>query len=131
MVSRKLLIVDISVLLDVCDVKKIYMILFIFIYLEMHSILGRFWMDNMQCNGNETEIINCRFEGWGKNDCDASEAAGVVCTGGDDNDKSLKTTELIRKWPKHRINKKYELEIRLAGGRNKYEGQVEVGPLSN
>lgn len=86
---------------------------------------GRYWMDNIQCTGNETEISQCRFEGWGKNDCEASEAAGVVCAGGEM--KLDKTNELKEKLPKHQIHKKFDLEMRLTGGRNKYEGQVEVG----
>lgn len=81
-------------------------------------------MDNIICSGNESEIIDCHFAGWGKNDCDASEAAGVVCKGGDK--EPIKTTKLVRQTRKHHIRNKYDLEVRLAGGRNKYEGQVEV-----
>lgn len=36
-------------------------------------------MDNTQCGGQEEEIAVCRFDSWGENDCDPSEAAGVVC----------------------------------------------------
>lgn len=36
-------------------------------------------MDNTQCGGQELEISECRFDSWGENDCDPSEAAGVVC----------------------------------------------------
>lgn len=36
-------------------------------------------MDNVYCDGTENEITSCRFEGWGYNDCDATEAAGVIC----------------------------------------------------
>lgn len=36
-------------------------------------------MDNVYCDGTELEVTSCRFEGWGYNDCDASEAAGVIC----------------------------------------------------
>lgn len=36
-------------------------------------------MDNIYCNGREPEITSCRFEGWGYSDCDATEAAGVIC----------------------------------------------------
>lgn len=34
-------------------------------------------MDDVFCEGNETEIANCRFGGWGNDDCEASEAAGT------------------------------------------------------
>ena len=36
-------------------------------------------MDDIFCNGNEIELNECRFSGWGRSDCLASEAAGVVC----------------------------------------------------
>lgn len=90
-------------------------------------------MDNIHCDGNETEIKHCRFDGWGKNDCEASEAAGVVCKESDDdgNDgsggsKSTKSRVQAKKATKHLLSKKYDVELRLTGGRNKYEGQVEV-----
>lgn len=79
-------------------------------------------MDNIQCDGNETEIKQCRFDGWGKNDCEASEAAGVVCKGSE----SAKTNDTPKKALKHLLNQKHDVEVRLRGGRNKYEGQVEV-----
>lgn len=87
-------------------------------------------MDNIHCDGNETEIKHCRFDGWGKNDCEASEAAGVVCKGSDDDGSSdgvsTKMKTQLKKATKHLLNKKYDIELRLTGGRNKYEGQVEV-----
>lgn len=36
-------------------------------------------MDNLYCDGSEEEITKCRFDGWGQSDCDATEAAGVIC----------------------------------------------------
>lgn len=36
-------------------------------------------MDNVYCEGSENEITSCRFDGWGHNDCDFTEAAGVIC----------------------------------------------------
>lgn len=89
-------------------------------------------MDNIHCDGNETEIKHCRFDGWGTNDCEASEAAGVVCKGSDDDDSGVdgnkheKTKAQLKKATKHLLSKKYDIELRLTGGRNKYEGQVEV-----
>lgn len=84
-------------------------------------------MDNIHCDGNETEIKQCRFDGWGKNDCEASEAAGVVCKGTEN--ESAQTKAQQKKAPKHLLNQKHDVEVRLRGGRNKYEGQVEVNKL--
>ena len=36
-------------------------------------------MDNIYCDGSESEVTSCRFDGWGVSDCDFSEAAGVIC----------------------------------------------------
>lgn len=91
-------------------------------------------MDDVFCEGNETEIVHCRFGGWGNNDCEASEAAGVICVSVETNDKekekesNANNTKPLekKKRRKHKFGKKYDMEIRLAGGRNKNEGQVEV-----
>lgn len=81
-------------------------------------------MDNIQCDSNETEIQDCRFDGWGKNDCESSEAAGVICKGYESD--SMKTNVQIKKMPKQLLSRKHDIELRLRGGRNKYEGQIEV-----
>lgn len=39
-------------------------------------------MDNLYCVGGENNLTDCRFDGWGINDCEESEAAGVVCKPG-------------------------------------------------
>lgn len=39
-------------------------------------------MDNSYCTGAENNLTDCRFDGWGVNDCHESEAAGVVCSDG-------------------------------------------------
>lgn len=81
-------------------------------------------MDNVLCDGNETEISHCRFNGWGDNDCESSEAAGAICK----NPNETIDTKLIspKKRPKFKFSRKYEMEIRLTGGRTRNEGQVEV-----
>lgn len=80
-------------------------------------------MDNLMCDGNEKDLSDCRFEGWGKNDCDATEAAGVVCQSESNEFDRPKTH---RKKSKHRFGKHFKMEVRLTGGRNRNEGQVEV-----
>merc|ERR1712080_33416 len=40
---------------------------------------GNIWMDELKCNGNESSIFDCDYEGWGKHDCSHYENAGVEC----------------------------------------------------
>ena len=42
---------------------------------------GPIWMDDLQCTGNETNIDLCTFPGFGIENCNHYEDAGVVCQG--------------------------------------------------
>lgn len=84
----------------------------------------RYWMDNVYCEGSENEITSCRFDGWGHNDCDFTEAAGVICqeneTEGDGERNNIREREaLMVRMPSY-------LDIRLVDGRIATEGRVEV-----
>lgn len=87
-------------------------------------------MDNLYCNGRERELSECRFEGWGQHDCDASEAAGVVCSNSDvvADDGRTKAGKGIETKPMTRLHKHLKMDIRLNGGRVSTEGRVEVMP---
>lgn len=38
------------------------------------------WLDNLDCQGYESEISQCGSNGWGKHNCGHSEDAGVQCS---------------------------------------------------
>ncbi|CAG7722759.1 unnamed protein product, partial [Allacma fusca] len=87
---------------------------------------GRYWLDNVMCDGTESKLSECRHDGWGIHDCTDVETAGVICArvNPTSDENFLYTTKKpeIEK-PRSQIN---DLDVRLAGGRVPHEGRVEI-----
>ncbi|ESO86370.1 hypothetical protein LOTGIDRAFT_129408, partial [Lottia gigantea] len=66
---------------------------------------GPIWLDDVDCNGNEQNLINCRLKPWGRTNCRHGEDAGLDCAPG-----------------KTHAN----IPVRLAGGADGSQGRVEI-----
>ena len=42
--------------------------------------VGEIFLDDLECSGGESRLIDCRHSGWRTNNCGHSEDAGVVCS---------------------------------------------------
>lgn len=82
-------------------------------------------MDNLFCDGTESKLKNCRFDGWGSHDCNTSEAAGIICI----NPLVQNITKESRPRKKVNLVRNKNAELRLSGGSSIHEGQVEVRQL--
>ncbi|XP_078510987.1 uncharacterized protein LOC144770383 isoform X2 [Lissotriton helveticus] len=40
-----------------------------------------FWLDDVDCNGSESKLSDCKAKPWGKHNCQIREAASAVCSG--------------------------------------------------
>ncbi|ELT98908.1 hypothetical protein CAPTEDRAFT_90963, partial [Capitella teleta] len=42
--------------------------------------VGRIWLNDVACVGNEDSIERCLHNGWGNHDCTHDEDAAVICS---------------------------------------------------
>ena len=49
---------------------------------DMYNVRGEaFWLDDVECFGNESSLINCPHKPLGEHDCIREEVAEVTCQG--------------------------------------------------
>ena len=41
---------------------------------------GKIWLHDVQCQGNESSIVNCRHGPWGEHNCGHHKDASVICS---------------------------------------------------
>ncbi|KAB0791740.1 hypothetical protein PPYR_03540 [Photinus pyralis] len=103
-----------------------------------------YMMDDVICLGNETSLRDCDFNGWGISNCEAQEVVGVVCKTPQENcpKDHWKCDSVQECLPLSFVcdgvndctdesdeasqNCDAPTELRLADGKTKYEGRVEV-----
>uniref|UniRef100_A0A7N6BIC5 SRCR domain-containing protein n=1 Tax=Anabas testudineus TaxID=64144 RepID=A0A7N6BIC5_ANATE len=42
---------------------------------------GRIWLSGVDCSGSEISLSECKHSGFGNNNCEHSQDAGVLCSG--------------------------------------------------
>ena len=69
---------------------------------------GKIWLDDVNCQGNETSIADCGHRGWGIENCGHSEDASVVCYGLSSAGKSVEHAFFVRQstfWATFSLNR--------------------------
>ena len=42
--------------------------------------IGKIWLEEVRCSGNEKLLVDCSHHGWGSHECGHSEDASVICS---------------------------------------------------
>ncbi|KAL3852282.1 hypothetical protein ACJMK2_015946 [Sinanodonta woodiana] len=73
---------------------------------------GRIWLDDVNCDNDSSHLAECRHSGWGKENCEHTEDAGVECL-----DFIPSTTQL---------SNIEQVQVRLVNGKTESDGRLEV-----
>ncbi|XP_074647771.1 lysyl oxidase homolog 2-like [Tubulanus polymorphus] len=79
----------------------------------------RIWLDDVRCTGEENKLNQCNASRWGRHNCIASEAAGVICRQKEELPPMDSPVDQIKP-------PDLDYKIRLEGGRDESEGYVLV-----
>ncbi|XP_071493773.1 scavenger receptor cysteine-rich domain-containing protein DMBT1-like [Diadema antillarum] len=77
---------------------------------------GRIVLDNLQCQGNEMNLVDCSHNGFFRHDCEHRQDAGVVCR-----EVQVAPSILLPPGLPHS-----QIQVRLVDGSSDREGRVEV-----
>ncbi|KAK3589457.1 hypothetical protein CHS0354_030578 [Potamilus streckersoni] len=75
---------------------------------------GRIWLDDVNCQNDSRDLADCQHSGWGTENCNHIEDAGVECL-----DFFPPTTPLSN-------TTNEQVHVRLVGGNTERDGRVEV-----
>ncbi|CAL8317237.1 unnamed protein product [Gadus morhua 'NCC'] len=55
---------------------------------------GPIWLDDVNCGGNEPSITDCEHQGFGSQNCNHVQDAGIICDGIPDNQNNVELINL-------------------------------------
>ncbi|XP_078390387.1 scavenger receptor cysteine-rich type 1 protein M130-like [Cetorhinus maximus] len=96
---------------------------------------GAFWLDQVECQGNESNVFQCRSHVLGEHSCSPGEAASVVCSDvktirsiansmKDDHFYSEQVVAIDLKMGDQQLQ--HNFQVRLANGDSPCSGRVEI-----
>lgn len=92
--------------------------------------VGTIWLSRVDCSGNETNLANCTFPGWGINNCSHAQDVTVKChskslTGTNDTPLAIAVKSIIGPCLLH-AGEAYGAQVRLIGGQTPEQGYFQM-----